>query len=153
MGSKFRSTGKLTDHMVYEETRILEAGTVARLITANGGVTASLPDCRAVLCVLNISDIQDNALDLLDVYVQTFVGGAWVDVCAFPQIPGNDADSAQLHVGKITADLAQAMIEDIDALAESAIRNFIGTAWRCRWTITDGGGAHSFTFSVKIQPM
>ncbi len=148
---KFASSNK--EHQLYEDAVVLEVGDVARLVTANGAIEKQLPDCRAVLCILTISDIQDNALDLLDVYVQTFIGGAWIDVCASPQILGNDADSAQIHVGKVTADLAQAMIEDIDALAASAIRNFIGTKWRCRWVIFDWGGAHSFTFSVKIEPM
>lgn len=147
----FRSTAKGTPR--YVDGEVLEAGTVARLVSANGGIEAYLPDCRAVLMVLETTDLDSLTGDELNVFIQTFVGGAWLDVCHFTQLLGDDADDEQIHIAKLTADLAAAMVEDIDVLAATNIRNFIGTKWRCRWEITDGGGAHSFTFSVKIQPM
>ncbi len=148
--ARFKSS--FSEHQVYEDAAVLDAGFTGRLITAFGTVEAYLPDCEAVVCILETTDLQDAAGDKLDVYIQTYIGGVWLDVCHFTQIDGNDLVDAQIHIAKITASLAENMFRPT-ALAEGVIRNLIGTKWRCRWVITDGGGIHSFAFTVKIQPM
>ena len=146
----FGSTAKGTP--VYIDGEVLDAGFTGRLITAFGTVEAYLPDCEAVVCILETTDLQDAAGDKLDVYIQTYIGGVWLDVCRFTQIDGDDLVDAQIHIARITASLAENMFRPT-ALAEGVIRNLIGTKWRCRWEITNGGGAHSFTFTVKLQPI
>jgi hypothetical protein len=44
------------------------------------------------------------------------------------------------------------MVNAGSALASGAVYNFVGTAYRVRWVITDGGGDKTFTFSVTMLP-
>lgn len=147
MPPRFKSS--FPEHQVYEDGKTLHAS-AEETATGTGTVEAVLPNCRAVQCILETTAIGTLVGDTFDCIVQTYIGDTWVDVCAFTQLLGNDADAAQVHYGKITAALAEAMFEDNAALAAGAIRNLIGTKWRCRWVF---GAAGAYTFSVKIQPM
>ena len=143
---KFSSTSEGTPVYVDEQTlHALGEETVSG--TQAGFVT--IPDCQAVQCILETTAIGTLVGDTFDARVQTYIGGDWIDVCAFSQLLGNDADDAQIHIAKIVAVVAEAMFEDAE-LAAGSIRNLIGTRWRCRWTF---GAAGAYTFSIKIQPI
>jgi hypothetical protein len=96
-----------------------------------------------------------DALDKLDVYLQTKVGSDWYDAIHFTQIDGDSG--AVTYVSKIQTDAildqdtGAAEIETGTALPEGKTRRIFGDAWRVRWVVTDGAGAgtHSFTFSVE----
>ena len=143
---KFRSSNP--EHQVWEDWELLHV-LGAETVTGNGAVEATLPDCQAVVCMLETTAFGTLVGDTFDCVVQTYFDGAWIDVCAFTQLLGNDADKAQIHIGKVTAALAEVMSEDV-ALAAAAVRNLIGQKWRCRWVMAAAG---TYTFTVKICPM
>ncbi len=144
---RFKSS--FPEHQVHEDAVTLAPMAIR---TANGnGDVFTIPDCAAVKCTLETSDFGVGPGDVLHCIVQTYIGGAWIDVCRFVGLPGNDLAKVQVHTGKITADLAEAMIEDSEVMVAGTVRNFIGTQWRARWII--GGGTATYTFSVKIQPI
>ena len=171
--TKFRSSNK--EHQVYEDTVMLfplaAYGAEAAANAAPGiQVTSNvleIPDCQAVLCSLNLTAaaIGGDAGDLMDVEIQTYVGGqknkttgvwaggTWIDVCYFTQIIGTTAP--QVEVAKITGIAAQALLV-VAGLAPGNIRaGVMGQRWRAQYTPTDGAGVgdHTWTFSVSVQPI
>ncbi len=158
MGTKFPSTGTGPDHMVFEEGVTLEAGAVARTATGIAAATEweVIPDCTAVVAIFETISTAEGGLDFgvlvgdtFDIVVQTLIAGQWIDVVAFTQILGNDADKDQVHVAKIMSQTAEAMFEDA-VLAGGNVRHLLGTQWRARWTL---GAAGTMTFTLKIQPI
>lgn len=158
MGNKFPSQGTDTDHMVHEEGVTLEAGAVARVATGIGAATEweVMPDCTGVMAVFETISTAAGGLDFgalvgdtFDIVVQTLIAGQWIDVVAFTQILGNDADKDQVHVAKIMSQTAEAMFEDA-VLAAGNVRHLLGSQWRARWTL---GAAGTMTFTVMIQPI
>jgi len=161
MPPRFESSHK--EHQIYEDRVCLHPlGEEATAGAGTGTVEAELPgDCRAVLihCHHNLTATGD-ALDLIDIVVQTALlddtgTNQWVDVCWFTQIDGAMAAAVEMF-DKVCASLNQAHFElTADPIAADGKRHVIGSKWRVRWVITDGGGAgtHAFTFSVSLHPM
>lgn len=144
----------------YPEHQVFEDGvTLAALAArdASGNTQADfkvIPDCSAVLAQLTLTTgATGDALDLLDVYLQTYIAGQWVDVGHFTQIIGTDANDQ--YFAKIHKQIATAEFEIGTALGATGIRHLLGTRWAARWTVVDGGGAGTFTwtFGLKIQPI
>jgi len=130
---------------------------LAATTTAVGAVTAtstpvSIPgQPRAMAFVLDVTAAATDAGDTLDVKVQCRLDGTnYVDVCSFTQVLGNGG--ALKHVGKINADIAQAMFADA-ALAAGSVRNLQGEVYRVSYTQADADNDASFTFSVTACPM
>lgn len=134
----------------YESTSLLDSG--ARTATSTGTDAVYLPYAPAFGFVLDVTAAATDVGDTLDVYVQTLIGGNWVDVVHFTQVLGNGG--AKRYFSKIVADLATAEFENGTSLSAAAVRNFLGDAYRVRYAITDAGTANaSWTFSVTAIPM
>lgn len=122
----------------------------------NEGVVVLGQDARevqAMVFVFNLTDAKTDAVDTLDVFVQTKLGSeAWYDIVHFTQILGNGDDTVT-YVAKVTCALATAEYEIATDLGAAAVRNLLGREFRVRWAITDADGDASFTFSVVAVPM
>ncbi len=170
---RFASTSP--GHQVYEDTVMLfplaARGAEAPANPAPGVQVTSnvfeIPDCEAVLCSLNITvSATADVLDLLDVLIQTYVGGqknrltgawaggTWVDVCYFSQVTGATV-AGQVEVAKITGVAAQALLVVVPLAVGNIRAGVMGQRWRAQYTPTDGagGGTHTWTFSVSVQPI
>jgi hypothetical protein len=139
----------------YDRPRDYEKALLASVTatTTSTGTTATrIPDHQeAVIAYLDVTAAATgDALDKLDVYVQTKIGDEWLDVIRFTQIDGDSG--AVTYVAKVEVNTACAEYETGTGLAEANARDIIGDQWRTRYVITDGAGAgtHSFTFSVTI---
>ncbi len=134
---KFASSNK--EHQLYEDAVVLAE---LDAVTDTNGDEFYIPDCKAVICQVDSGAVTTATLDVI---IQTYIGGDWIDICAFTQIVA----SGVTHIAKLVAPLAQAMFLNAP-LAAGNIRNLFGTRWRCRWAVADGTGA---LFTCKIQPV
>lgn len=137
----------------YEDAVTLHASG-AETETGNGTVTGVLPGgIGGVILTLDVTAAATAVDDTLDVFIQTKADGTnWVDVCHFTEILGNGG--AKRYIDKIHGQGDVTMFETGAALAESAQRDLIGSAWRCRWVIVDSDTDDAeFTFSVTAVPM
>ena len=158
-----RFESSFPEHQIYEDHRALHngaGGTVAVTASGNGDAVQIPGNVRGVIGHLDFTDSGSNVLDLLDVYIQTWLpmpgctpAGRWVDVMHFTQLTGTTATDIYEYM-KVNAGQAQAAFETVagGALAGAAIRNIIGEQWRARWVVFDGGGTHTFTFKVHLHP-
>ena len=149
------------EHQTYEDRVCLLQQQVVTA-TGAGTIEAEIPcDSHAVLAVLTCHSACDLA-DKLDVWVQTELYGGddlygtptyyWTDVVHFVQVNGNDG--AQIRIDKIVADWDQADFVAIQkGLGSGLKRHLFGRKYRVVWTVTNGGGLHSFLFGVGLQPM
>ena len=143
------------EHQVYEDAVILAP--VATQTVDGNGAAFKMPDCQAMIGILETFAFGTDAADTFDCYVQTYIGGDWIDVLRFTRIVGIGGDKTLTYIGKIINPLlVEAMFEEGTALGFSTVRHLHGTQWRARWEIVDGApgaGDQTWTFSVKIQPM
>ena len=116
--------------------------------TATGtGADQVVPGSQVALeAVLDVTAASAAASDTLDVFIQAYVGGQWVDIVAFTQVLGNGG--VKRFFAKISATEPQAMFENATALAAGSVRHLISDSYRARWVIA---GTGSFTFSVKAN--
>ena len=126
----------------------------ARTATDTGTTPVTFPPMvRAIAFTLDVSAAATESGDILAVFIQTRLDGTnWLDVVAFTTALGNG--SAKRYIAKVTADLAVDDFEASATLSASEVRNFIGDAWRARFTVTDAGDDNaSFTFRITGCPM
>jgi len=123
-------------------------GSETKTATGTGSDFNAPHQHRAVEVCLDVTAAATAAGDTLDVFVQAFVGGQYVDVIHFTQVLGNGG--TKRFFAKITADLAEAMFENASALAAGSVRNLVSGRYRVRWTI-GSASAPSFTFSVQAS--
>lgn len=121
----------------------------AETATGNGSSFSAQLVNVSVVWELDVTAAATEAGDTLNVFVQTKIGDDWVDVVHFTEVIGTGG--AKKYYAKQTAAGAETMFENATALAAGAIRNLIGSDWRCRWAIVDVAtlANQSFTFSVK----
>ena len=117
--------------------------------TSAGEASVRLPRPQnGVVFVLDLTAAATEVGDTLDVFVQTEIGGQFVDIVHFTQILGNGG--TKRFFAKISASEPQAEFENGASLAAGSVRNLIGDDWRIRFDITDAGADNaSFTFSVN----
>lgn len=147
------STTSQPGPQTYDDTVTLQSSGAATA-TGNGTVNALIPGgINGLILTLDVTAAATAVGDTLDVYVQTKLDGVnWTDVAHFTSVLGNGG--AKRYVDKIHAHGDVALFETGAALAESAQRDLIGTAWRVRWVIVDADTDDaSFTFSVTAVPM
>lgn len=102
---------------------------------------------RRLWLALDVDSAADDALDALDVFVQTTIDGTnWIDIAHFSQVAGNDSPSTR--VLKVSMLDALTEFEASASLAAGNVRSIFGAQYRARWEITDNTGNASFTFSV-----
>ena len=134
----------------YESESVALESSSVKTETGNGE-QVNLPVAAAFAFVLDVTEAATEAGDTLDVYVQTLIGGNWVDVVHFTQVLGTGG--TQRCVSKIAAGLANSEFDNGTSLGAAAVRNLLGDAYRVRWAITDASTDNaSFTFSVTAIP-
>ena len=101
--------------------------------------------------LLNVTAAGSVAGDTLDVYIQASAdnGTTWDDFVHFTQVLGNGGAKKFLArwQGMIAPTTALAAPQDV-AMAAGVAQGPHGNRWRTKWVIVNGGGTHSFTFSV-----
>ncbi len=137
---------------VYDFVTLLASTTTAAGAVNTSGSAVRLPGMvNALVFTLDVSAAATDAVDTLDVKVQTKVDGTnWIDVVHFTQVLGNGG--AVRHVAKVVAQEAQAMFLNA-ALAVGTTRNLLGDDWRVAYVQVDGDSDASFTFSITACPM
>lgn len=135
---------------------MIDSVTVTATQTEQGTIEVNKQHVAAEF-VLTLSNAATDVDDTLDVFIQAYVGGQWIDVVHFGQILGNGADSI-VSVAKIVASEPQAQFLTSSALAASAVRHLLSSKYRARWDVVDSNGAGgaadgdvSFTFSIKTN--
>ena len=109
---------------------------------------------RGLIAVLDVTSTNTgDVLDKLDIYIQTSIGSIWHDIIHFEQVDGTVGAGAERYVHKMIYDATNAEYEEATGLAEKADRNYAGDSFRVRRDVTDGGGTHSFTYSVVVIPV
>jgi len=104
---------------------------------------------------LTVSAAATAASDTLDVYVQHSVDGGttYDDFVHFTQVLGNGG--AKKFIAHWQRDVipTTALHAPADgALAAGVLQGPVGSTWRVKWVIVDGGGSDaSFTFSVSAS--
>ena len=121
---------------------------------SNDGDAVRLPQVpRGVVFTLDVTAAATVAGDKLDVRIQTMLDGTnWEDVCYFTQVLGNGgAKRFYFNIfGGVSYELGGAAeFAGAAALTAGQYRSLFGDQWRVTWAVTNGGGAHSFTFGVK----
>lgn len=121
----------------------------AETVTGNGSAFSAQLVKTAVSWELDVTATATEAGDTLNVFIQTKIGDDWVDVVHFTEVIGTD--STKRFYAKQLAGAAETMFEDATALGAAAVRNLVGSDWRCRWVIVDVATTsnQSFTFSLK----
>ncbi|MBP9863347.1 MAG: hypothetical protein KBD62_35710 [Kofleriaceae bacterium] len=134
----------------YEYADLLPSA--ARTVTAGvNGNAVTLPVAPAYAFCLDVTAAATDVGDTLDVYVQTLIGGQWVDVVHFTQVLGNGG--AKRFFAKVSAGLAETMFENGTALAAGSVRNLCGDAWRGRYVLVDADADASITFQLSATPL
>jgi hypothetical protein len=124
----------------FDSTTVLASQTTSTTNTGTAAVKLPYPPV-ALAFVLDVSAAATDAVDSLDVYVQTKLDGVnWVDMIHFTQVVGNGG--AKRFIAKVSA-----------SLAAGNVRHLLGDEYRVRWDITDADFNCSFTFSVTACPM
>lgn len=105
---------------------------------------------RRFLWLLSLTDAQDAAGDTLDVYVDYSLDNVtYYNAVHFTQILGNGANVlAFFTVCDPTAGLTADVNVTTDAAVNTTRPALFGPYVRGRYVLVDGGGAHSFTFSL-----
>jgi len=123
------------------------------------GISASFINHTEVLTaaiyVLDVTVAASAAGDTFDLYMQHSWddGTSWDDFIHFTQILGNGGAKKRLAFWTIygTAPSTPEKAPQDAAMAVGVQQGPIGNTLRAKWVIVNGGGSHSFTFSVGIQ--
>lgn len=104
--------------------------------------------------VLDVTVAGSQAGDLLDVYLQSAPGdgATWDDFAHFTQVLGNGG--AKKFIAWWTRDVTPEaeIAAPVDAtMAVGVKQGPIGSDVRVKWLIVNGGGTHSFTFTLSID--
>jgi hypothetical protein len=124
----------------------------------SGSLAAVLPhpeQLQSARVVLDVTAAGSAVGDTLDVYIQRAVGGQWDDVLHFTQVVGNGG--AVKHIAEwfrgVTPESELHAPQDAAIAAGVVQGGLLGPDLRVKWVIANGGGTHSFTFSVGIEAL
>jgi len=103
--------------------------------------------------VLDVTVLDTDAGDLLDVYIQRRLpNGDWDDVVAFTQQAGTGSAAtlvADVYADPVASD--ERAVTDGTLAAGTVRKVLIGDAFRVKWVVTDAGTDDAtFTFSVHV---
>lgn len=119
--------------------------------TVDGGAIANTDVYSEALFVLTVTDLDTDATDKLDVYIDISLdnGISWINAVHFGQFDGTGADEKQLAALKIPDPGLIPTDVKVDAGA-GAIRSIgLGTMIRYRGVVAQGAGPATFTYSVQ----
>lgn len=128
--------------------------------TASGTSSANFVNhtevLTAAIVILDVTAAASVAGDLLNVYVQHSWddGTSWDDFISFTQVLGNGGVKKFLAFWALygTAPSTPMKAPQDGALTAGQVQQGpIGNTLRAKWVVVNGGGSHSFTFSIGIQ--
>ena len=126
----------------------------ARTASGNGSAITYNRRLGAARFFLDVTAAASAVGDTLDVYIQSSLDGVvWDDFVHFTQVLGNGG--AKQFVASWIRTLAPTTAQRAprDAtLAAGVEQGPIGNQMRVKWVIVNGGGSHSFTFSLQHEP-
>jgi hypothetical protein len=135
------------------ELTLRTAGAVTAAETVTETAVSITSGARRAEIVCELTAAATEAGDTLDVYVDTYIAGTWVNVVHFAQMLGNGG--AKTFVAQIIpeASVATAPIDVTSSAAAGAIRHLLGTQFRVRRVTVDVATLAniSFTFGVKAR--
>lgn len=121
----------------------------------SGNFIAHTEVLTGAVYILDVTAAGSNAGDTLDVYLQYSWddGTSWDDFVHFAQILGNGGAKKRLAFWTLssTAPSTPEKAPQDAALAVGVQLGPIGNTLRAKWVIVNGGGTHSFTFSIGVQ--
>jgi hypothetical protein len=110
----------------------------------------------AAIYVLDVTVAGSLAGDTLNVYVQHSwdEGTSWDDFVSFTQVLGNGGAKKFLAFWVLYGTAPSTPVkapQDAALTAGTVQQGPLGMWLRAKWAIVNGGGTHSFTFSVGVQ--
>jgi len=138
-------------NLLQGETITLFASAARTTAAANVAGTAVYigGERRRYIFILDVTAAADAAGDTLDVYIDwsldntTYYNGAH-----FTQVLGNGGAVAYYTVFDATTGTTADVAVTADQAANATVPTLFGPYVRGRYTLVDGGGAHTFTFSL-----
>lgn len=133
---------------LYEKEVVLLAS-AARAANENGDAVYGYAWARHWVIELNVTAAGTLVGDTLDVYIDfSLDGSAWYNAAHFTQVLGNGGAKRELAVLDTTNPGTSVIDATADASAGDQRPAVVGSIIRARTVNVDGGGTHSFTFSV-----
>lgn len=127
-------------------------------VTTAGAVastnTTAIPIPRTpngMILVCDLTAAATDAGDTLDVKVQTYIAGLWVDVAYFAQMLGNGG--TKRFAAKLMHQTAFSIGDIASALTAGNIRHLIGDSWRVNYVTVDANANGGFSFVVYAIPI
>lgn len=110
----------------------------------------------AAMFILDVTAAASAAGDLLNVYIQHSwdEGTTWDDFVSFTQVLGNGGAKKFLAFWALYGTAPTTPIkapQDAALTAGQVQQGPIANVLRAKWVIVNGGGSHSFTFSIGMQ--
>lgn len=134
---------------------VLQASGVQTASGNSGPLSNHFEVLEAAILILDVTVAGSVAGDTLDAYVQHSwdEGTSFDDFVHFTQVLGNGGAKKALgywlvYGGSPTTPMKAP--QDA-ALAVGVQQGPVGPTWRVKWVIVNGGGSHTFTFSVNVQ--
>jgi hypothetical protein len=101
------------------------------------------------LWVLTLTNAGDNVADTLDVFIDFSLDGTtYVNAVHFTQILGNGADALTFYASSVPTGTTTTPALTADAAVGTCRPALIGPYVRGRYALVNGGGTHTFTFSL-----
>jgi hypothetical protein len=127
----------------------------ARTASGTQAVTIPAPNLYdAAVFLLSVSAAATDAIDTLDVYLQSSPDGGttWDDFAHFTQVLGNGGVKKYLATWSqfVTAESEMKAPADA-ALAAGVLQGPVSSTWRVKWVVVDANANASFTFSVTMS--
>lgn len=119
---------------------------VANAIPTAGVQTGYAP--RTAIVILDVTAAATDAIDTLDVFVDTLLGDVWVNAAHFTQLLGNGGAKREVLVinpGGVTGTTPVNVAADA---ASGTVRHLLGHQLRARYTTVDADADASWTFGV-----
>lgn len=129
----------------------------AQTASGNSGIlTNHFEVLEAAVFILDVTVAGSLVGDTLNVYVQHSWddGVSFDDFVSFTQILGNGGAKKLLGFWVLYGGAPSTPMkapQDAALTAGTVQQGPISPAWRVKWVIGNGGGTHSFTFSVNVQ--
>ena len=129
----------------------LASVTIAGAVSSTNTTPVAIPRPEnGMQLICDLTAASTDVGDTLDVKVQTFMGGLWVDVCYFTQMLGNGG--TKRFGAKLMGQTAFALGDIAGALTAGNVRHLLGDAWRVNYVTVDANANGAFTFAVYAIP-
>jgi len=131
------------------EAITLRASAVTAAVAGATGTAVQINGERlAYTWILACTDVKTDAIDTLDVYIDTLFGTAtWINCVHFTQIIGTDANDTAYFAVTVPANMLTTDAVTTDC-AVGVARGVVGSQFRARWTMVDANADGNFTWSL-----